>query len=65
MTAGAETGLVGNRNPNVYGSMGNSFKSNTYYLPDLTDQYWRWDGFLTKDGWQGEGQDLTGNFLRL
>jgi hypothetical protein len=61
LTSGAEVGLVGNRNPDIYTSAGNRFEDNTYYVSAPTALYWRWSGAQDWLGWQGKSNDLAGH----
>jgi hypothetical protein len=50
-------GLIFDRN--------NRFEHNTYYVDNLVARFWTWrDATLTKELWQGYGQDVTGSFFQ-
>jgi parallel beta-helix repeat protein len=61
--SGGTSGMVGTDSA-IYSSMGNKFTNNTWYVKDLADQDWRWNGTLQWDGWRAAGNDLTGHVYK-
>jgi parallel beta-helix repeat protein len=62
-TAGC-TGYCYDYNPLIGGSFTNTFARNTYYVPNLTTAFWKYDNTpYLFSGWQSLGQDTDGQAI--
>jgi Right handed beta helix region len=61
MAGDAKTGLNGNRPAAYSPSANNRFEDNSYYVSQLSGDYWYWGQSRTWPGWQTAGQDSVGS----